>query len=125
MMGCLFLSGIAALLIPLQGNLAGLMGVMAFYGFATGLQGSIAAWPADLAPKDRLGTSMGVYRVMGDAGMVLGPITATYIADYTGHLTVTFAPFVVPAILSFVVGLVMIKAKDPAAKRHAEEFMIE
>jgi MFS family permease len=124
-MACLFLSGIAVLLIPLQGSLAGLTGIMVFYGLATGLQGSIAAWPADVAPKGRLGTSMGVYRVMGDIGMVLGPITATYIADYTGHLTVTFMPFLAPALLCFVVGLLMIRAKDPASRRHAEEFMIQ
>lgn len=125
MMACLFLSGVAALLIPLQESPAGLMGIMAFYGLATGLQGSIAAWPADVAPKDKLGTSMGVYRVMGDIGMVLGPITASYLADYTGDLTVTFTPFLVPAILTFVMGLLVIRAKDPAARRHAEEIMIE
>ena len=125
MMACLFLSGIAVLLIPSQESLAGLMGIMAFYGLATGLQGSIAAWPADVAPKDKLGTSMGVYRVMGDIGMFLGPITASYVADYTGHLTVTFMPFLAPALLSFVVGVLVIWAKDPAAKRHFEEYIIE
>jgi MFS family permease len=125
MMACLFLSGIAVLLIPLQGSLGGLIGVMAFYGLATGLQGSIAAWPADVAPEDKLGTSMGVYRVMGDIGMVLGPITVTYVADYTGHLTVTFMPFLIPALLSFVVGVLMIWARDPAARRHLEEFTIQ
>jgi DHA1 family multidrug resistance protein-like MFS transporter len=124
-MACLFLSGIAVLLIPLQGTLAGLTGIMAFYGLATGLQGSIAAWPADVAPEGRLGTSMGIYRVMGDIGLVLGPITATYIADYTGHLTVTFMPFLAPALLCFVVALLMIRAKDPAARRHVEEFTIQ
>jgi MFS family permease len=125
MMACLFLSGIAVLLIPLQGSLASLMGIMAFYGLATGLQGSIAAWPADVAPKGRLGTSMGVYRIMGDMGMFLGPITASYVADYTGDLTITFMPFLAPALLSFVVGVLMIWAKDPAAKRHFEEYIIE
>jgi MFS family permease len=113
------------LLIPLQASLAGLMGIMAFYGLATGLQGSIAAWPADVAPEDKLGTSMGVYRVMGDIGMVLGPITVTYVADYTGHLTITFLPFLIPALLSFVVGVLMIWAKDPASKKHFEEFTIQ
>ncbi|MFO7997185.1 MAG: MFS transporter, partial [Dehalococcoidia bacterium] len=88
MMACLFLSGIAVLLIPSQGSVGGLMGMMAFYGLATGLQGGIAAWPADVAPKGRLGTSMGVYRVMGDIGMFLGPIAASYVADYTGDFTV-------------------------------------
>jgi len=125
MMACLFLTGIAALLVPLQQSLAGLTGVMAFYGLAMGLHGSIAAWPADVAPKGRLGTSMGVYRVMGDIGMVLGPITATYVADYTGDSAVTFVPFLVPALLAFVVGLLMIRAKDPASRRHAEEIVIE
>lgn len=124
-MACLFLSGIAVLLIPWQGSLAGLTGIMAFYGLATGLQGSIAAWPADVAPRGKLGTSMGIYRVMGDIGLVLGPITVTYIADYTGHLAVTFMPFLAPAVLCFVVGLLMIKAKDPAARRHAKEFMVQ
>jgi MFS family permease len=124
-MACLFLSGIAVLLIPLEGSLASVMGIMVFYGLATGLQGSIAAWPADVAPEGRLGTSMGVYRVMGDIGMVLGPITVTYIAEYTGHLTITFMPFLAPALLCFVVGLLMIRAKDPAAKRHFQEFIVE
>jgi len=125
MMACLFLSGIAVLLIPMQESLAGLTGIMAFYGLATGLQGSMAAWPADVAPKGKLGTSMGVYRVMADIGMVLGPITATYIADYTGDLTVTFMPFLAPAILAFVAGVLVIRAKDPARRRHAEEYAVE
>ena len=125
MMACLFLSGVAALLVPWQEGLAGLTGVMVFYGLATGLQGSIAAWPADVAPEGRLGTSMGVYRVMGDLGMVLGPITATYVADYTGNSTVTFMPFLVPAVLCFVMGLLVIRAKDPAARRRAEELMVQ
>ena len=125
MMACLFLSGIAVLLIPMQESLAGLTGIMAFYGLATGLQGSIAAWPADVAPKGKLGTSMGMYRVMADIGMVLGPITATYIADYTGDLTVTFMPFLAPAILAFVAGVLVIRAKDPARRRYAEEYAVE
>ena len=125
MMACLFLTGVASLLIPSQQSVAGLTGIMAFYGLAMGLHGSIAAWPADVAPKGKLGTSMGVYRVMGDIGMVLGPITATYVADYTGNSAVTFMPFLVPALLAFVVGLLMIRAKDPASRRHAEELMIE
>jgi len=124
-MACLFLSGIVVLFIPSQGSLASLMGIMALYGLATGLQGSMAAWPADVAPKGKLGISMGVYREMGDIGMVLGPITATYVADYTGEPTVTFMPFLMPALLVFLVGVLMIWAKDPARRGHAEEYIIE
>jgi DHA1 family multidrug resistance protein-like MFS transporter len=122
-MACLFLSGIVVLFIPWQGSLTGLTGIMVLYGLATGLQGSMAAWPADVAPKGKLGTSMGVYRVMADIGMFLGPITATYID--TADKTVTFMPFLAPAILVFIVGVLMIWAKDPARHRHVEEYVVE
>jgi MFS family permease len=116
-MTCLFLSAIAVCLIPSQTSMGGLAIIMVFYGFATGLQGSIAAWPADVAPEGKLGTAMGVYRVIGDIGMVLGPITVTYIADHTGHFSITFMTFLVPVILVFIVGILMLWAKDPAAKK--------
>lgn len=111
-MTCLFLSAVAVLLIPLQKNMGSLVAVMAFYGFATGLQGSIAAWPADVAPKGKLGTAIGVYRVIGDIGLVLGPIAVTYVTAYTGQSVITFVPFLVPAFLAIVVGLMLIRAKD-------------
>jgi DHA1 family multidrug resistance protein-like MFS transporter len=124
-MSCLFLSALAVCLIPLQQSIGSLVIIMAFYGFATGLQGSIAAWPADVAPKDKLGTSMGVYRVIGDIGMVLGPITVTYVAEYTGKSMITFMPFLIAALLAFVVGIMMIWAKDPAGKKHIVESTIQ
>jgi hypothetical protein len=34
-------------------------------------------------------------------------------------------PFLAPAILVFVVGVLMIWAKDPARHRHAEEYVVE
>jgi MFS family permease len=124
-MACLFLSGIVVLFIPSQGSPASLMAIMALYGLATGLQGSMAAWPADVAPKGKLGISMGVYREIGDIGMVLGPITATYVAGYTGNQTVTFMPFLAPALLVFVVGVLMIWARDPARQRGIEEYTVQ
>jgi MFS family permease len=124
-MACLFLSGIVVLFIPSQGSPASLMAIMALYGLATGLQGSMAAWPADVAPKGKLGISMGVYREIGDVGMVLGPITATYVAGYTGDQTVTFMPFLAPALLVFVVGVLMIWARDPTRQRRIEENTVE
>jgi len=122
-MACLFLSAAAVLLVPLQKSFGSLMGSMAFYGFATGLQGSIAAWPADVAPEGKMGTAMGVYREMGDLGLVLGPITVSYIAGSISQTTVTFVPFVVPAVLCFVVGILMIWARDPASRKHHHEFV--
>lgn len=116
-LACLFLSAVAIILTPFQMSEGSMIGVMAFFGLASGLQGSIAAWPADVAPKDKLGTSMGVYRVVGDAGMVLGPIAVTYVAGSTGQAVVTLAPFLVPAAVAFAVGIMLIWARDPAAER--------
>jgi DHA1 family multidrug resistance protein-like MFS transporter len=62
-MSCLFLSAVATILIPSQETIGGLTAIMVLYGLATGLQGSIAAWPADVAPQDKLGTAMGVSTV--------------------------------------------------------------
>jgi DHA1 family multidrug resistance protein-like MFS transporter len=124
-MTCLFLSAVAVLLIPLQKSMGSLAGVMAFYGFATGLQGSIAAWPADVAPKGKLGTAMGVYRVIGDIGMVLGPIAVTYVTAYTGQSLITFVPFLVPAFLAVLVGLVMIWARDAVPQKTGDEFIAQ
>jgi DHA1 family multidrug resistance protein-like MFS transporter len=120
-MTCLFLSTVSVLLIPLQTSLGGLIGIMALYGLGTGLQGSIAAWPADVAPKGRLGTSMGVYRVIGDLGMVLGPIAVTYIAGNTGNAMISFIPFLAPAILTFVVGIMLLWAPDPAGRKRVAD----
>ena len=116
-MSCLFLSAAAILLIPFQTSLGGLLGIMAFYGLATGLQGSIAAWPADIAPKEQLGTYMGVYRVIGDTGMVIGPIAVTYIADYSGSPNINILPLLLPAALAFIAGIFLIWARDPAKRR--------
>jgi DHA1 family multidrug resistance protein-like MFS transporter len=116
-LACLFLSAVSVCLIPLQSGAGGLTAALAFYGLAAGLQGSIAAWPADVAPRNKLGTSMGVYRVIGDIGMVLGPISVTYVTEYTGQNVVTLYPFLVPAALAIVVGVVLIWASDPVAKR--------
>ena len=114
---CLFLSAVAVCLIPLQTGAGGLTAALAFYGLTAGLQGSIAAWPADVAPRDKLGTSMGIYRVIGDTGMVLGPIAVTYVTEYTGQGVVTLVPFLVPAALAVAVGIMLIWARDPVAER--------
>jgi len=121
-MSCLFLSALSVVLIPLVGTtVPALFAVMAFYGLATGLQGSISAWPADVAPKERLGTAMGFYRVIGDVGFVLGPITVTYIAGSAGGDIVPTLPFVVPAALALIVGVTLRWASDPAARRESAE----
>lgn len=116
-MSCLFLTAIIGLLIPLQQDMWSLTLVMGFYGLATGLQGSIAAWPADVAPEGRLGTAMGVYRVAGDIGYVLGPLAVTYAVGGAENAVIPFIPFVIPSIVAIIAGIAVIWAKDPAARR--------
>ena len=116
-MGCLFLTAAAVLIVPLQDGLAGLIGVMGLYGLATGLQGSIAAWPADVAPPEKLGTYMGVYRVIGDLGLVLGPITVTYIAGSESSTSIGFTPFLVPALMAIAAGIAVLWARDPVREK--------
>jgi len=118
-MGCLFLSAIVGLLIPLQQNMGSLALVMGFYGLATGLQGSIAAWPADVAPEGKLGTAMGTYRVAGDLGYVLGPLAVTYASGGTGDTMIPFIPFVIPSAIAIITGIAVIWARDPARLRSA------
>jgi DHA1 family multidrug resistance protein-like MFS transporter len=118
-MCCLFLSALAIILIPFQTKMSTLLIVMAFYGLSTGLQGSIAAWPADVAPRDKLGTAMGLYRVIGDIGFVVGPITVTYVADNAGNVAIPTLPFVIPAVIASLVGIALIWARDPARKKKA------
>jgi MFS family permease len=118
-MSCLFLTAIMGLLIPLQQDMGSLILVMGFYGLATGLQGSIAAWPADVAPEGRMGTAMGVYRVAGDIGYVLGPLAVTYAVGGTENAIIPFMPFVIPSAIAIITGIAVIWANDPASRRKA------
>jgi DHA1 family multidrug resistance protein-like MFS transporter len=115
-MACIFSSGFVVLLIPLQNSMEGLLMFMVIYGFATGLQGSISAWPADVAPSDKMGTAMGVYRFIGDLGFFLGPITVTYASDYFNPNLITLQPFLIPSIIATIAGIILFKAEDPSKK---------
>ena len=118
-MTCIFSSTFLVLLVPFQNSMEALLTFMVAYGFATGLQGSILAWPADVTPLDKMGTAMGVYRFIGDLGFFLGPITVTYASDYFDSNLITFHPFLSPAIITAIAGITLIKADDPS--RHYQK----
>jgi len=122
---CLVLTAITALLIPMQQSMNSLLVALALYGFASGFHGSLSAWPADVAPKDRLGAAMGTYRVIGDVGMALGPVAVTYAAEVTGGDLIPFISFMIPSVLSILVAISIIWADDPAAKRKAHVILDE
>ncbi len=89
---------------------------MVFYGLAIGMHGPMAAWAADLAPKESMGTAMGVYRMVGDMGWVLGPLVLSYIAENTGPVANNLWPFLAASVWVATFGLLLIPAKDPVSR---------
>ena len=116
-MASLLMATLAVFLIPMQESTGNFAAVLVLYGFAMGLHGSMAVWPADVAPPGKLGLAMGVYRLVGDIGLTLGPITATYAAGYIGGSILTSAPFIIIAVVPLVASVFLIWAEDPVAKK--------
>jgi DHA1 family multidrug resistance protein-like MFS transporter len=117
-MACMFMAVVAVMLMSQQSSIGGFLAALVFYGIAEGLQGAMSAWSADLAPRGKMGAAIGSYRVMGDLGMVLGPIMVTYAASISGGETLNIFPFVAAAAVPLVSGLLLIGASDPSAKRN-------
>jgi DHA1 family multidrug resistance protein-like MFS transporter len=117
-LACLLLAAFSIMLISQQSNAAALMLVIAIYGISEGMQGATTAWPADLAPEGKMGSALGFYRVMGDLGMVVGPLVITYTAATTGGQALSIWPFVAAAAIPFLAAVLIIPAADPAAHRN-------
>ena len=117
LMASIFSSALLTSLIPFLGNLNSLLMLMIVYGFAAGLQGSISAWPADVAPSDKMGIAMSMFRFIADLAIFLGPITVTYANDYFNPNLINFQAFFIPSIIAIVAGVVLVKADDPTRKR--------
>jgi len=99
---------------------------MFVYGLVLGLHGPLAAWATDLTPKEIMGTSMGLYRTIGDLGFLFGPVILAAVLEITmtGRETltplddrVTIVPFLVASVWVTASGLAMLGARDPAAER--------
>lgn len=111
---CVFSSAFIIVLVPFQSGMQSLAILMAVYGLATGFQGSISAWPADLSPYEKVGTAIGAYRFIADLGFFLGPITVTYINDLFNPELITVQSFIVPSIIAIIAGIGLTKAEDPS-----------
>lgn len=76
------LQGSALLLMPLAGGFLALTAVSAFIGFANGLSsGSMMTLGSDLAPVGLRGEFLSVWRLIGDAGFVGGPLVVGVVAQ--------------------------------------------
>lgn len=103
--------------------------IMFVFGLVLGLHGPLAAWATDLTPREIMGTSMGLYRTIGDLGFLFGPVILAAILDFTmtGRDTVsilddrvTIAPFLVASVWVIASGLLMLWARDPVAERNRQ-----
>lgn len=72
-------------LVPLAHNFATLLAVSVVIGFGNGLgSGSMMTLGADLAPEEATGEFLGIWRLIGDIGMVVGPLLVGIFAGVLG-----------------------------------------
>jgi MFS family permease len=72
-------------LIPFASSFILLMGVGVVIGLGNGLgSGSMMTLGADLAPRGATGEFLGIWRVIGDIGAVVGPLTVGVVGDGLG-----------------------------------------
>ncbi len=115
----LVLMGLVVPLIVTTVSLGSAIPVMALFGLVLGLHGPLASWVTDLSPVDKMGTAMGVYRTIGDAGYFVGSVLLGGLVDATAtpQGTVSHWPFTIAAVWLVVSGLLLLTARDPSGER--------
>ena len=85
------LFGLSMALLPLTQDLTGLIAIALLMGFANGIgSGTMLTLGTDLAPKDSPAEFLGLWRLLGDAGHLGGPLVVGAVADALGLM---MAPF--------------------------------
>jgi len=106
---CLWLTAGLVFFCPWATTIPRLAAVSILFGIVAGYLGPApAAIIADITPKESAGAVMGVYRMSGDVGLLLGPISVGWVA---GHLGFTMA-FTSVSICSALVALVGLSARE-------------
>ncbi len=116
-MSSLLLTAAVLPFIFFAGTFTTLAVMMIAYGLALGLHGPMAAWAVDLVPEARIGTAMGVYRMIGDLGWVLGPLVLTSVREATGPVATNAFPWITTSVWLAAFGLLLALARDPVARR--------
>ncbi|MEW6297059.1 MAG: MFS transporter [Thermodesulfobacteriota bacterium] len=81
----LWATAVVVLLFPWATALVPLIGASVAFGIVIGYLGPApAAIIADIAPKEAAGTVMGIYRMAGDIGLLVGPIAVGWAAGHLG-----------------------------------------
>lgn len=95
-------------MVPFAQGFEGLLAAGLVIGLGNGIgSGSMMTLGADLAPPDATGEFLGVWRLIGDTGMVAGPLIVGFIATWIGltgsAIVLMIAGFISSAILFFLV----------------------
>ena len=78
---CFAIMGIGLLLLPFANSFATMVAIGMLIGLGNGLgSGSMMTLGADLAPEGATGEFLGIWRLIGDTGMVIGPLLVGAIA---------------------------------------------
>jgi MFS family permease len=116
MFASIFLTGLSVVLIPFSGDVIAFAAIMIVLGFSLGLSGPIIAWVTDITNRDRLGTSMGIFRTMSDAGFVAGPVILTLLPGSSAG-SINFIPFVVAGAMAILSSVLLLRGRDPRRER--------
>ena len=115
-------AGFVAPLLFYARDLASAVPVMFAYGLILGIHGPLAAWTTDLTPQELMGTSMGLYRTIGDLGFLFGPLILSAVLELTMTAgKVTIIPFLVAAAWVGASGVILAFAHDPIGERRRQE----
>jgi len=114
MISSLIVSSVILIFMSRTSTPMGFSLAMGLLGFGSGLAGPMDAWISDLAPADKLGVAIGVYRTLNDIGVVTGPIFLTALTQ-TPQATaeIPSLPFLAGGILMAATTILLLKAKDP------------
>ena len=107
-------------LVPLSGGVAGLALAGAVIGLGNGIgSGTMMTIASDLAPRDTVGEFLGVWRLIGDAGGMGGPVAVGAIADALTLETATLVIAVIGlgAAATFAFGVPETLGRVPVATR--------
>lgn len=126
---CLLFTALIVTVIPFSQDFMSLSVTMIIYGAFVGVSGPMAAYVTDLSPQDKLEISMGLYRMIGDLGFVIGPLSLGFLVDLTttpiggteGTGLIAIEPFVMASILLLFAGLLLFRADDPTRSIKKEE----
>jgi hypothetical protein len=104
-------------LLPFSAGALTLLLATSVIGFGNGLgAGTMMTLGADLAPREAAGEFLGLWRLVGDAGQMSGPVAAGSIADLVGFGA---AAFVMAGIGLLAAGTIYVAVEETLQSRQA------